>query len=405
MNTTEKNTVKVVAKLSPWLAPLPSAYFVARAAMAHLALPLPVAAVAAIIIETLGLSTVHTVLWMTDWNGRKRKTDPTAPVTPAIALGAVYVIATLGLVVFLEVWPFLATYAPALFPALAVVGAVNLALIAQQEQREASVAAQKAEARERRGEKQMHKKAAHRPHAGTVQVVQVSATEVAQNAVLDAVNRTRRQRKELLKGALMEAYHDDPGLGVTAAARMLGVHRNTIYGYLSELEESGQVDRSNGTVKVFVQGGNLALDIPGKVVLAMNDPDENGLWRCKLAPQLFLKFNKDGSGNVVQMELHQIIPLPRRSGPPEASDEVPERFRPYLGKYFLAALQAEFRVLYRNGSLAIYDPLEKKTVGLRPPDANGRWVDEFDKNTILFDRDGQGSVSAMKIDSTTKFRR
>ena len=158
-------------------------------------------------------------------------------------------------------------------------------------------------------------------------------------------------------------------------------------------------------VKVFVQGGNLALDIPGKVVLAMNDPDEEGLWRCKLAPQLFLKFNKDGSGKVVQMELHQIIPLPRRSGPPEASTEVPERFRPYLGKYFLAALQAEFRVLYRNGSLAIYDPLEKKTVGLRPPDANGRWVDEFDKNTILFDRDGQGSVSAMKIDSTTRFRR
>ena len=251
MNAIEKNAIRVVAKVAPWLAPFPSAYFVARSAVLHLALPLPVAVIVAAIIETLGLATVHTALWAHDWNTHKRKTDPSAPVAPAIALGAVYVIATMGLVIFLEVWPVLATYAPAIFPALAVVGAVNLALIAQQEQREASVAAQKAEARERRKAHRVHKKAAHHPHAEAVRVVQVSATEGAQNAVLDAVNRTRRERKELLKRALVEAYHEDPQLGVTAAARMLGVHRNTIYGYLSELEDSGQIDRSNGAVKVL----------------------------------------------------------------------------------------------------------------------------------------------------------
>ena len=247
MNAIEKNAIRVVAKVAPWLAPFPSAYFVARSAVLHLALPLPVAVVVAAIIETLGLATVHTALWAHDWNTHKRKTDPSAPVAPAIALGAVYVIATLGLVIFLEVWPILATYAPAIFPALAVVGAVNLALIAQQEQREASVAAQKAEARERR----VHKKAVQHPDAETAQVVQVSAPGGAQNAVLDAVNRTRRERKELLKRALVEAYHEDPQLGVTAAARMLGVHRNTIYGYLSELEDAGHIDRSNGSVKVL----------------------------------------------------------------------------------------------------------------------------------------------------------
>ena len=105
MNNVEKNAVKIVAKLAPWLAPFPSAYFVARSAMVHLALPLPVAVVVAAIIETLGLATVHTALWAYDWNAHKRKTDPDAPVGLAIVLGAVYVAATLGLVVFLEVWP------------------------------------------------------------------------------------------------------------------------------------------------------------------------------------------------------------------------------------------------------------------------------------------------------------
>ena len=50
MNNLEKNAVKVVAKLSPWLAPFPSAYFVGRSAMVNLALPLPVAVIAAAII-------------------------------------------------------------------------------------------------------------------------------------------------------------------------------------------------------------------------------------------------------------------------------------------------------------------------------------------------------------------
>lgn len=145
MNSIEKSAVKLIAKTAPWLAPVPSAFFVARASMEHLALPFAVAVVVAAIIETLGLSTVHTALWLFDWNGNKRKSDPGAPTLLAIILGAIYVVATVGLTIVLEVAPILATYAPALFPALAVVGAVNLALVAQQERREAGVKADKAE--------------------------------------------------------------------------------------------------------------------------------------------------------------------------------------------------------------------------------------------------------------------
>ncbi|MBM4025045.1 MAG: transglutaminase domain-containing protein [Planctomycetes bacterium] len=162
---------------------------------------------------------------------------------------------------------------------------------------------------------------------------------------------------------------------------------------------------NKSVMKVFVQGGALALDVPGKVVLALNDPDEKGVWRCKLASQLFLKFDKDGSGKVVEMQLHQVIPLPRRSGPPEENGGVPERLRPYLGAYLLAARQAEFTVLHQDNGLAVYDPLEKKTVRLRLPDNEGRWVDEFDKNAVSFDRDGQGNITAMNIDSVTRLRR
>jgi transglutaminase-like putative cysteine protease len=158
-------------------------------------------------------------------------------------------------------------------------------------------------------------------------------------------------------------------------------------------------------VKVFVQGGNLALDIPNQMVLAFNDPDENQVWYCKLSKQLYLTFEKDDSGNVIEMQLHQIVPMPRKSGPEKIDSNVPEKFRPYLGKYSFAALQAEFTVLYKDGTLAVDDPLEKKTIKLQPPDKKGRWVDEFNKNSIFFDLDDQGNVKSLNIDSVSKFRR
>ncbi|KPJ59219.1 MAG: hypothetical protein AMJ46_11985 [Latescibacteria bacterium DG_63] len=157
--------------------------------------------------------------------------------------------------------------------------------------------------------------------------------------------------------------------------------------------------------KVLVQNGALAVDIPDQMVIAFNDPHDEGLWYCKLSNRLYIEFVRNDAGKVSEMQLHELVPLQRQSGPEEPSDDVPEEFRPYLGKYLLAALQAEFTVLYKDNGLAIYDPLEKTTVRLQPPDENGGWLDEFNKNTIFFDKDDEGNIQAMNIDATNRFRR
>ena len=222
MNNLEKNAVRVVSKLSPWLAPFPSAYFVARSALMHLDLPLPVAVVVAAIIETLGLATVHTALWAYDWNARKRKTDPSAPVGLAVTLSAVYVVATLGLVVFLEVWPFLAIYAPVLFPALAVVGALNLAMISRQEQREAAVEAERAL---RQAERQARRQRA--TTAVSSQLSDRSSRTAVLNRSLDAARQTRKAKRDVRMNALLTFYSSNPGAGGRSRYRHLapdGVH-------------------------------------------------------------------------------------------------------------------------------------------------------------------------------------
>jgi len=125
----EEGIIDFVSKLSPWIAPLPSAWFVHDATVRHLAAGSALAWIIAVVIETLGLTTTHTALGMHAWNkAHASQPEKQAPFGLSVILAVVYVVATLMLITVLEVAPNLQHYAPAMFPILAVVGAVNLAL-------------------------------------------------------------------------------------------------------------------------------------------------------------------------------------------------------------------------------------------------------------------------------------
>jgi tetratricopeptide (TPR) repeat protein len=161
-----------------------------------------------------------------------------------------------------------------------------------------------------------------------------------------------------------------------------------------------------GTVlTVFLENDNLTVDIPNKVKLPFNEPGESDKWFCKYSKNLFLKFNKDDSSKIIQMELHEIVPMQRQADSVKTDESVPDKFKPYIGTYLLAQLQAKFVVSYLDGSLAIYDPLAKQTVRLQLPDENGRWLDDFNKNTTFFKFDDNGNVTQMNIDSRARLRR
>jgi transglutaminase-like putative cysteine protease len=167
----------------------------------------------------------------------------------------------------------------------------------------------------------------------------------------------------------------------------------------------GQYTGPRETLRLFLQDGHLALDIPGRMVLAFKDPDEEGKMYCTMSNRLFLTFDEKESGEAQTMFIHEIVDLRKTSDPKEIDDEVPVEYAPYLGVYRLAALQADFEVLFHKGGLAVKDPLEKQTVRIRPSGDGTRWIDEFDKNFISFEMDADGRVTAMIIDSISKCRR
>jgi hypothetical protein len=120
------------------------------------------------------------------------------------------------------------------------------------------------------------------------------------------------------------------------------------------------------TFNVKVQDGNLVVVVPGNMALPLNPPDPNGSWYCKLAKHLYFIFKEDDQGNVTRMHLHQLLYIPKKSNPTEPRDDVPDKFKPYLGEYYFAPENLNLKVFYENGTLVVDDPNEKEKIKLYP---------------------------------------
>jgi hypothetical protein len=160
---------------------------------------------------------------------------------------------------------------------------------------------------------------------------------------------------------------------------------------------------SGTEVHVVVQDGSLTVDIPNKIMLALNDPNKEERWVSKIADKLYCTFGKDEAGAVNELQIHELVRMQKKSAPEEIAEDVPEELKPLLGVYLLAQLQADFRVRYQEGFLVVDDPLNKMTIKLKPH--GDRWIDEYDKNTMEFSRDEEGVVTALIIDSASSFQR
>lgn len=149
----ESVVVDLIAAASPWLAPVIPAFLVYRALIYRLQFPWQIALISAVVVEFLGLSTVHTAFSLWDYNETRRKSDQRAPVAIALVMAVVYISAVMVVNVLLDDGATIERIALSLLSLLTVVASVTLAIRANHARRLEEIREQKAEAR------------ASRPHA------------------------------------------------------------------------------------------------------------------------------------------------------------------------------------------------------------------------------------------------
>ena len=146
----EVSLIRLVARLAPLLAPIPSAFFIGRSIYYYLlfqwhldtgdGVNLAVAIIAGLAIELLAISSVFIAFSLYRWNGYghvRKESNPweRAPFGVSLAVTMVYFLVAIYLLVVLEAVPGLARFSAIAFPVLAGVGAINWALFQQHQDR------------------------------------------------------------------------------------------------------------------------------------------------------------------------------------------------------------------------------------------------------------------------------
>ena len=141
----EARVIRAVSRIAPWLAPVPSGYFVARSSYVHLLrtdapwLAYPVAVIIGVMMELLGVAAVHTLQDLNRWNRqpsvRREGGWEKAPTSAAWLAVLSYFAGTFSLLFVLEVVPSVSNVAPVLFPFVAIAGYIVASVAEQHDER------------------------------------------------------------------------------------------------------------------------------------------------------------------------------------------------------------------------------------------------------------------------------
>jgi transglutaminase-like putative cysteine protease len=156
----------------------------------------------------------------------------------------------------------------------------------------------------------------------------------------------------------------------------------------------GKYRGPENVLTILVQNKSLALDIPGRMVFELREPDEEGIRHFKLTKDAAVSFQQDITGRVTGMTIHNSVRLSKKQSNEDLPENIPEEYRPYIGEYPIPMEKAHLTVLYRNNTLAMQGP-EPGTLFLEGPDEEGMWIDKQGKRKFSFIKDENDKVRAM----------
>lgn len=240
----EAIVLAATCRLAGWVACVPTIALTTRSCEAIFELTPSAALASAVALELVGQSVTNTWLQAKDWNRNKRKADPPANERLALVMTIGYFATDFILVAVLQVPKALVNpvhWAAMLFPLAQVISTVITGERAAQFRREAAVDAVK---RERKAERQAKRQSARQ---ATVAGLPGGPSKDGKAYVnLDILQAGRKAKRDARLDALLTFYADNPDAGPSDAGRAIGVSRQTVYTYNTELEAAGRL-RRNGS--------------------------------------------------------------------------------------------------------------------------------------------------------------
>jgi hypothetical protein len=156
--------------------------------------------------------------------------------------------------------------------------------------------------------------------------------------------------------------------------------------------------KDRNVLEVQYSGGGIAVDIMGRMLLALHPPDGQGRRYAKLSDAVYFSFPENENGEVDRMLItEKVYAMKKLDEEVSIAEEVPSELAGYIGNYVIFQLQAGFSVSYEDGSLAMKLPDVEGTRALEKTSEEDRWKDPVDGKEYAFKKNSEGKVEGMNI--------
>ncbi|MCU0461012.1 MAG: tetratricopeptide repeat protein [Bacteroidales bacterium] len=157
--------------------------------------------------------------------------------------------------------------------------------------------------------------------------------------------------------------------------------------------------------KIIERNGGIAIDIPGRAVLDLNLPDNEGKWFPKMTREISLKPENIEKGKADKIILHQYFRLRKMSSPDSVINKIPEEFRKYAGNYQFAPARLSLDVMFDNGALTTQEPLGRSKGRVSYLKTGDSWIDKTGSYQIAFIAGNDNEITSLNLTVGLEFLR
>jgi transglutaminase-like putative cysteine protease len=157
--------------------------------------------------------------------------------------------------------------------------------------------------------------------------------------------------------------------------------------------------------KIIYKEGGIAIDIPGRMVLDLNLPDDRGNWYPKLTREICLTPSDVSGIKAGKMIMHQYFRLNKMSSPGTGLNEVPEELRKLAGNFQFGPAKLSLDVMFDNSTLTTQDPLGRSKDRISYYKSGDSWIDKSGSYEIGFISNTENEVAGLALTVETEFTR
>jgi hypothetical protein len=157
--------------------------------------------------------------------------------------------------------------------------------------------------------------------------------------------------------------------------------------------------------RIIERNGGLAIDIPGRVVLDLNPPDEQGRWYPKMTREISLVPEMSTDNRVDKIVMHQYFRLRKSAISDSAETDKNGEFRKFAGNYQFSPAKLSMDITFEDGTLITVDPLRRSGIMLTCTGNGDIWTDKAGMLEIGFVSGGEEEVSGLNLTIRLEFQR